>query len=50
MREDAGLSRSEKNTSKDRNVRGVGIVNVKQTNKKTKKLLGNSWVGFMAML
>lgn len=26
MREDAGLSRSEKNTSKDRNVRGVGIV------------------------
>ena len=42
MREDAGLSRSEKNTSKDRNVRGVGIVIGKQTNTKTKKLLGNS--------
>lgn len=26
MREDAGLSRSEKNISKDRNVRGMGIV------------------------
>lgn len=48
MREDAGLSRSKKNTSKDRNVRGVGIVIGKQTNKK--KILGNSWVGFMAML